>query len=303
MQQAFADAKVEHSEKSEQAPAPEASTATAAPVPPAQDTEKAAGAPPVTAESSDLITDTDWDALQVAFKGDPAKQRAELNRVFTQKTQGLSAERKRLERLERYTDLIDAYETDPAGTIQQLADQHGLAKPPVPEKPAQPSAGESPYLADAKAALGPDLDFLATPVAALLEKIAGPLTEKIGKLESQTTSFVTKASEAEVDGHMAAFEKAHPDWKQHEPAMLKLGLQPGQGMSAMDYLEACYKLVTYDSQIDKAKAAAVTKLSEAAEKADKDTQTVPGKQVTLTAPKKASMRDAFAAAKRGETWV
>lgn len=302
MQQAFEAAKVEHSEKPEQAVAPEASTAKTDPVPPAQHTEQAAGAPSVTADASDLISDADWAALQETFKGDSAKQRAELNRVFTQKTQALAAERKRLARAEPHLDLLDAYETDPAGTIRQLAEQHGLVFAPAVEKPA-PDAATDRFLSLAKTKLGPDLDFLAAPMAAMLSEVTAPLLTELESLKSQTTTIVSKATNAEVDGHLAAFEKAHPDWKDHEPAMLKLGLMPGAHMSAGDYLEACYKLVTFDSQVDKAKADAVTKLSKAAEAAEKETQTVPGKQVQLTAPKGATMRDAFAAAKRDERWA
>lgn len=298
MQQAFADAKVEHSEKSEQAPASEVSTAPPVAEVPAQHTDKPAGVPSSTGDP-DLISDTDWAGLATLS---PADQRAELNKRWTQKTQSLAAERKRLARYEPHADLLDAYDTDPSGTIRQLAEQHGLVLAPT-EKPASPSEGESPYLADAKAQLGPDLDFLATPMAALLDKIVAPLKAELGTLKSQTTTIVSNASQAEVDGVMKSFEKAHPDWKEHEPAMLKLGLQPGPGMTANDYLEACYKLVTYDARISQAKVDAVTKMSKAAEAAETETPSVNGRQVTHTVPKNAGMREAHAAAKRGEVWI
>lgn len=308
IQQAFEAAKEEHSKPVEQAPPPDASTESKASVP-AQDTDKAAGAPSETAEvpnDSDLISETDWTALG---KLTPAQQRAELNKRWTQKTQELAALKKTLEPKQA---LLDALETDAEGTIKQLAQQVGLTIAPPPAE--QKATETATTIADSAAAavrqhLGPELDFLAEPltkaIQAVAEQVAKSVTEQAVKpVEEKTNQIVTQAAIEQVKAIEATFAQKHPDWKKYEPAMVKLGatMQPGQGMTELDYLEALYKLASFEDQVQAAGAKAVTRLSKAAEEAEKAPQSVKESTVQRTAPANASIYDAWHAAKRGERW-
>lgn len=309
LQQAFEAAKAEHSENaSEQARAAEASTA-AEPSTPAQDTDTAAGAPPDTAtepNASDLISETDWTAFS---KLDPAKQRAELNKRWTQKTQELAAQRKAIE---PHAELIKALQTDLPGTVRQLAQQAGLTVAPKPEEKAAVETAAS--IADASAeavkqALGPELDFLAGPLTKAIQTVAEQVAKTVAAqavkpLEEQTSQIVSHAATEQVKAIEAAFAQKHPDWKQYEPRMVELGqtMQPGPGMTELDYLESLYKLASFDDQIAAAGKKAVVRLAKGAEDAEREPQSVKETQVQKTPPANATLSDAFAAAKRGERW-
>jgi hypothetical protein len=308
MQQAFDAAVKEHSEKTEHAAAAEASTEAKADQTPAQHTDTAAGASTETAttETNDLISDTDWQTLG---KLDPAKQRAELNKRWTQKTQQLADERKALDARK---DLLDALDTDAEGTVRQLAQQLGLTIAPTPQE--QQTQTTATQIADdignaVKAALGSDLDFMAGPLANAIKAAVEPLIksrveEAVKPVQEQTKTLLNQTAVQETETTLQTFSQKHPDWKQHEPAMVKLGhtLQPGPHVSAMDYMEQLYRLVTYDTRIEKAAADAVTRLAKGAEAAEKQSQPVSESKVSKTPPANASIYDAYAAAKRGERW-
>src|SRR5206468_11863712 len=97
--------------------------------------------------------------------------------VFTKKTQRLAEERKVIERLEPYVDVVESYEADPVATVQALADQHGYDL--VPRGTArghgngQPAAAATPpdEIAEFRQALGPEMEYLAEPLAPALTKL------------------------------------------------------------------------------------------------------------------------------------
>src|SRR3990172_11642241 len=75
-----------------------------------------------TVESDELISAEEVATLDDAGKANYKK----MQKAFTEKTQKLAAQRKEAEAYKPYQELIKAYQTDPTGTIQKLASQHGL---------------------------------------------------------------------------------------------------------------------------------------------------------------------------------
>ena len=288
----------------DQAPPAEASTEATTAEPAAQHTD-AAGAPTATAttEPNDLVSEAEFTAIQTQFPGDPAKQRAELNKAWTQKTQKLAP----------YADLIKAYERDPKGTIETLAKQQGLTlgQPAAESKATEQSTTAAATIADqameaVKAELGPELDFLAGPIGKAMHKVA----EMVAKTVTEQTVKPLKEHQAQVTETAAKdqvalvikqFEAKHPDWKAHEPAMAQLAtkIQPN-GMAELDYMDLLYTQVTLPQQIESATKKAIEKMTKAAETAETRTEGTPESKVSITRNTPNSIAEAFAMAKRGE---
>lgn len=313
-QEAFAAAKAEHTAAAANdatTPDPEPST------PETTATDGEADAAAGDSETS-LISDAEYDALAKQHGNDPAKLRRELNKAFTQKTQKLAAERTALEPLKalaEHRELLEALQSDPEGTLKALAEQHGLkfAEPTAEVETAQQAQSAAQPAVDAivdsfKQKLGPELEYLADSLAPAITELVKTLTqqtvtEATAPLKAAEQARLQQQAVEQTQATMSAFEQAHPDWKQHEPAMLKLAqqLQPN-GLSETEYLEQLYRLVTFDTQVAEATKKKIAAVNEAAKKAEPRAQTTADTNVRRTAPKAATFHDAFEAAKRGERW-
>ena len=310
IQEAFEQAKVEHSPKEEHAQAADASTEATTAETTSQHTDTAAGATTDTASpQNDLVSDADFAAIQAQFPGDPAKQRAELNKAWTQKTQKLAQASKRYE---PYAKLIEAYEHDSKGTVEALAKQHGLTlaeAKAVTETTAATSTAAS--IADqameaVKASLGPELDFLAPALGKAIhqvaEMVAKSVTEQhVKPLKEQQETLTTRAAQEQVETLLAQFSTKHPDWKTHEAAMTALSqkVRPN-GMAELEYMELLYSHVTRDSQIADATQKALAKMTKAAQGAETATHAVNDTTVKVTRSSPNSIAEAYAMALRGE---
>lgn len=276
-------------------------------------------------ETSDLITDEEFTALQTKHKDDPAALRKDLVGVFTRKTQALAEEKKSVERLRSYSDIIDAYESDPEATIKALAKQHNIdltpAKAGETETTEETEDAVEQVLSEFKEALGPDLEYLADGLAPAITKLVERLTattveKATAPLKKGQETLLTKAATEQTETVMKTFGEKHPDWEEHEPAMLELSkkLQPN-GMGEVEYLETLYALVTRDTSTEATKKqtekqiadgvkAALKKMEQGATNTDTKTRHTPDGQVTTGPPngRAPSFSEAFAAAKRGERW-
>ena len=325
-QQAFQAARAEHSDASEQASAEEASTETAAAdTPPALDSQ-AEPAPVATATTTttDLISESDLKTLQAKHVKDPAGFVREVNKIFTQKTQALAADRKTFERVQPFVEVIDAYRDDPEATIAALAEEHGLML--VPKGTAETTQATTTEAAQAtgdqivdafRDKLGPDLAYLADGLAPAIKDLVDTLTktsvaEATAPLKAQQETLLTKAATEATDGIMKAFGERHPDWTTHEAAMSALAakIQPN-GMTEAAYLDHLYATVTRDAweqskeqQIAEAVKKAVAKIQKGAESTETRTASTPDTQVTKGPPagRAATFQEAAAAAMRGEKW-
>lgn len=326
-QQAFEAAKEQHS-KAEQAPPDEASTATDEKKDdkPAAAEAKVGETTTATTETG-LISDAEFTALQAKHPNDPAALRKALEGAFTKKTQTLSTERKSVERLQSYSDIIDAYEADPEALVEALAQQHGLklvkagetttTETKVEEKKG-PAAQPAPKLsafddpdqwseATAAWAKAEALRELGESTKKTIDDATRPIKEQLAK----TTDRAAVEATATV---MKTFEGQHADWKTHEPAMMALAekIQPN-GMTELEYLGHLYETVTRASREATAKEteaqriadgvkAALDKMKKGAETAETKTASTPEHQVRKAPRGIPTFEEAAEAALRGERW-
>jgi hypothetical protein len=277
-----------------------------------------------TADPTGLLTDEEFSQLQTKHADDPAALRKALEGVFTKKTQALADQRKSSERLSQYVDIIDAYEEDPEATVVALGKALGLTVSREGEARAETKATETAattadaIIGEFKESLGPELEYLADGLAPAITKLVERLTKSAVEQETQpikeqTRGLLGKAAVEATEAVMKTFGEKHPDWEQHEPAMLELSqkLSP-KGMTEIEYLTHLYTIVTAetpearDKAID-AKAAAkakatIEKMKRGAETTETRADATPEREVRGRRPDLPSFEDAYAAAKRGERW-
>ncbi len=248
-----------------------------------------------------------------AAKDDPAAMRAALNRAFTQKTQALASERKKLE---AWQAVVDGLQNDPVRTLEILGQQLGVqVVPPTTPQTAQPvqqPSARDQLVTSLKTkldefGLAPLSDEIIRVTEGLAQEIAG---QQLKPLQEHTNRLLTDSQQREVATVMQRFETKHPDWKQHEKAMTDLAQrykpamdQHGRLLVTEDqYLDDLYRLATYETSVKSEAQKAIDRMRAAAESAEPRTTTVTSDKVSHQAPKGASFRDAVAAAKRGERW-
>ena len=260
-------------------------------------------APAESETSAEFVSDAEFKAMQAKHGDDPAALRKDLLRVFTQKTQKLSEDRKTTARLQEYAPIIDAFEADAEATIRALAEQYGVAIAPAGEsKDAKATATETSkaieaeratLLAEFKDSLGPELEYLADHLMPAFEKLLdrrlGPAVEQVVKpLRDQNQTIVNRVAKEETDSILGSMKAKYADWDTHQDAMFALSqqLQPGKGMTEVQYLDHLYRIATRDAW-DKAK--------------DSTLQTEVGKQVKAALEKMA--KGAGGSTGRGTTAV
>lgn len=301
LQQAFADAKAEHSASAEHATA--ASARTEPETTSATNTPDSAASSATPSGDSDLISDAEYQALASQHPDDPVALRKALQGVFTKKTQALAEQRRAIE---PYAEVLEAFEQDPHGTIRALARQHGLtiAEATQAVADATQTSAVDDGVAAFKAALGPDLDFLADRLApaakAMAEAVARQLIdERVAPLAEQQDTLLTRAATEQTNAIMQTFTQKRPDWSQHEAKMMEIGskLQPN-GMDEIEYLDTLYLLATKDTAQGDAVKRTVERMVRGAQEAEGQTRRVPESQVTRTTTKPLTFREAYEEAKR-----
>lgn len=131
-------------------------------------------------------------------------------------------------------------------------------------------------------------DPLARAMIRTVDKLATARIAAATKpLNDQQKVLTNRASQKETAATLVSFGEKHPDWKDHEAAMLAVAKQHSPtGMTEPEFLEHLYDTVTAPAR----RAAAAT--HEARER-----ELEPARR-----PNNASIADCFAAAKRGERW-
>lgn len=316
IQQAFEQAKAEHSAPQNEPAATEASPdATGAATTP----DEAKTEPPVTEavtpETDDLISDADLASLKTKHGNDPDALAKELKAVFTKKTQALAEQRKSVEALSEYSDFIADLRKDPSAAIAAAAKQLGLTIAPasLEAKATETVTKTTEALADDavasfRQALGPDLDFLADKLAPAIQAMAQQIAhatvgQAVEPLKAHQDTLLSKAAEEQKASALASFTEKHPDWKQHEQAITALSakLQPN-GMEPLEYLSTLYALATKDIAAAEAAKKAVARMTKAAAADEGKSTAVSEGKVSLARPANPSLKEAFEAAKRGERW-
>jgi hypothetical protein len=318
LDQAFEQAKAEHS------PAPESKTPAAAEhAPSAKTSETSDGKPAATStpaaqastattegatDDTTLISDEEYARLATEHKDDPAALRKALNTAFTTKLQKLADDRRGLE---GWQEVIEGFESDLEGTLAELAEQQGyrLVKPDGETGPTTATTVAKDAVVEAvdafKASLPEEYKFLGEELGpafkAMAENIATAVIAKhVGPLKAQADTLVERAATEQTTATMQAFGKAHPDWQTHEPAMMALaGKLSPTGMTELEYLDTLYYLATKETATATAASKAVERMVEAATKAEPKTESTPEARVRR-APRNPTIEEAFEAAKRGE---
>lgn len=273
-----------------------------------------------------LISDEEFSALQTKHANDPVKLKKALDTVFTQKMQAIAEERKGHERLKTYESIIDAYETDPEAALRALAEDAGFtlaAKGPAPETTATKEATSAAATDAAEAimqefreSLGPELEYLAEgglgkAVMGLVERLTKTTAEAVVKpIQERLQADDARAVETRTQDVLKEFGTKHPDWKDHEQAMLALGLEPARGVSEVDHLEHLYQLATLKvsekdrtaqiaAGVEAGVKAALAKMKKGAEGGE-HTRSTPEARVAARPAGVPTWEESIEAAKRGE---
>lgn len=276
------------------------------------------------ADPTDLLTDEEFSQLQTTHADDPVALRKALQGAFTKKTQALADQRKSSERLEQYVDIIDAYEEDPEATVVALGKSLGLTVSREGEARAETKTSETvattadAIIGEFKESLGPELEYLADGLAPAITKLVERLTKSAVEQETQpikeqTRGLLGKAAVEATASVMKTFGEQHPDWEQHEPAMLELSqkLSP-KGMTEIEYLSHLYTLVTAETPEAREKAidakaaakakATIEKMRKGAETTETRADATPEREVRNRRPALPTFEESYEAAKQGIRW-
>jgi len=249
----------------------------------------------------DLIGQAKFDEL----KDDPTALRKELNRAATKKFQELSGERKRLA---PYAEFVKAYEANPRAAASELAQQLGIeiVKPKSEVKAEAAVEAVSDQIKEGvRKALGPEYEDLADRLGEAIHSAASLIVgEAIKPLQEGQNTLITESSARESEIILRSFAKDHPDWKDHESAMVALTkkMPVGSGMSEREYLDNIYILATSSGKEGDATKKAAKRMVASARKSGGNTRTVSDKAVSKSPAtgKLPSFGESAAAARRGE---
>jgi hypothetical protein len=307
IQRAFAATKAEASVPTERAEAP-AKTSTESVTSDSPANEASAIEPSTEtaiAESSDsasdLMSEAELSALKAKHPNDPDAIARELKTRFTQKTQELATMRNALT---PWADFIEKLEKGDTSALVGVAKHFGLEV----SNPAAQAKTEAVVKSSAdlfKQSLGPDLNFLADGLGPAIESVVQhvvreTLAREVGPLKQQVESFTNKLATDESNRSFDAFAKAHPDWQQHEPAMMTLSskIKP-VGMTPNEFASLLYDTVTRDVQIAEATKKTIARMQQAAREDGERTSSVSVDRVTETLPPGTrKMKDLWHASKR-----
>jgi hypothetical protein len=149
--------------------------------------------------------------------------------------------------------------------------------------------------------LGPELEYLADTLAPAVQRLAQRVShETVRPLHARVAAEDAQRTAAHVQTLLNAFGEKHPDWKEHEPAMLALAqkVQP-TGMTEAEYLDHLYASATHERWQQERDAAIE---AEVQKKTGQRGTERPATTDRPTPRHVASFDDAFQAALRGERW-
>ena len=247
---------------------------------------------PFTAEDKAAIAKD--PTLKKAYKG--------LMQSYTKKMQALGE-------VEKFKKQLEG---DPQSILQRLAEANGLKVKFGEEAKAETTTTTTDPIAAVAAAvrakwvpiIGDEAsDQLLAGVQEIVAAASGAAVRPL--IESQTAREPEQAT-ARFRDDFGRFEKEHPDWKQHETAMLELSKKVNPQMSPYETAKFLYDHVTRDRQIAKAKAEAsgAAKVKRAVADAEPAPRTrIPGSKVKTAPPVYKTSRDAALAAMAEQGYI
>ena len=248
-------------------------------------------------DAVELIGQEKFDAL----KNDPKALAKELNRAATKKFQ--TAARERAE-LEPYVPFIKALGEDPRAAIEAVARQLGMEIGGGTKKETEQRAvdlGEA-IQATVSEALGADYSDLAEKLGPVMRQVAEMVAKETAKpLLVQQEQLVRDSAARESSASMEAFGKKFPEWKKHEAAMVELSrkLNPGEGMTQVEYLTHLYHLVSREGAEGDSLKNAIKRINKSGV-TPSDGKRVPSSRVAVRPAGNPTFAEAAAAAVRGE---
>jgi len=263
---------------------------------PAEEPDEAADQPPEPAEPEDtILTPDELAKLSPKERANAEKWQAKL----TQKSQALSAQAKEFE---TWKPLIDGLQANPDAVIEELAKRRGLT---ITKTNQDTTVAKT--AANTIAQLPTELQFLQPVFEEFGKQLLANVDTRLQPIAQAQQQMLTDAAAAETDATIQSFTVKHPEWKKHETKMMELGQKfiPTTGnMTDLEYMEALYKLVTFDQHKADQTKKVVEKLNKVAETSETPTSGVPAERVVIAMPppEKRSIRDAWKAAARGERW-
>ncbi len=286
---------------------PESDKTTPAEAPPAQEPEPAAE-PSETGPPEDTLLSPD-EVSKLSAKDRKLYEKAQ--KVFTQKTQKIAAERKEYENFRKTFDewkpLIDAFTNDPDSAIKQIAERRGLKfapqDTPIPEQAKETVA----QLPEEWQFLKPVFDTLAQRVR---EETLREVRGEIEPIRAAQDMAISNAVAAETKSTLEAFSAKYPGWQKLEPKMLELGAKfmPAEGaMTDFEYMETLYKLVNEPQTNADQTRRVIDKINKVVENSEPITNGTPEARVEHIMPNDVTprnrLRKAAEAARQGIRWV
>lgn len=258
-------------------------------------------------ESAETTTETESNEAEELLdkdvyervKDNPELLRKELNKAFTTKSQALSAERKAIE---PYAEFVRALEEDPRSAVMALAQSLGMKIPEEGATEKQAKTIGDAIMERVRERLGEEYGDLADKLAPAMAEVAQMVALAVAKpIKEELDSVVDSSTAAQARAAVEAFEKAHPDWKKHEKAMVALSkkLPPGEGMTEAEYLDVLYTIATRDTAIGDSVKKVVSRIGKSTGSGDNKGGVHSG-QVATRSSSLPSFKEAYEAAKRGE---
>jgi hypothetical protein len=260
-----------------------------------------------TAENNELLTKEEVATLSKEAQANYKK----MQKAFTTKTQKLAADRKEVERLKKYQEIIDSFETDPEGTVKKLASQYGVTLEAPKKEPSQTKQDElNEMQAELRQLLGEENEQLADGLFHIFNKRLEAQGNTLKTVSERQEIAIREAVAASTESDLKTFEQKHPDFKAHEKVMLELSKKwmpnPSSSLEVDEYLETLYEMATARASKTATKAQqtkeVLDRINKAAASSETKDSVVSENKITPVKPKRPTMEEAFEAAKKGITW-
>jgi hypothetical protein len=275
--------------------------------PPAEEPETVADQPTeTTSEPDTILSPEQLAALSPKERANAEKWQAKL----TQKAQALSAKERELD---EWKPLIESMKENPDDVIAEYARARGFTI----SRQAQDTQTVSTEATEVIAGLPEDLKFLGPILKPMFERYGQTIIQsveaKVNPIAQAHNLMMTEAAAAQTQATLESFTTKHPEWQQHEPAMVELAKKfiptPGSSMTDAEYMDTLYALVTAkQSKADLVKAT-VKQINKSAASVEPNTPGVSESRVEHAMPanfaqmdNKDRMKAAFDAAKAGIVW-
>jgi hypothetical protein len=261
---------------------------------PAQEPEEVADEPTDTTEKPEdaILSSEELATLPPKQRQNAEKWQAKL----TQKAQALADQAREFG---EWKPLIDSLKADPKTTVTRLVEQIGL------KLAAQDT---TPETKEVLSELPEEWRFLQPMFESLEKRVEARVRAELEPIKEAQNEIVTKASAAETESTIKAFDAKFPGWKKHESKMLEIGKKfvPTAGsMTDFQYMETLYKLATADIEKAEQVKETVKRINQSAAATESPAPGISDNRVehALPPPDKRSIRDAYAAASQGIRWT